>query len=365
MFKLIRQERAKHFDTSNDYLIIIDDKMNLKLYKSDNVEFSEKLEGDFTNVNSLDYGKFLIKRDDNTALVLKSISNSYELSPDFNEVPISDISEEKDIALSINWISYYPVEIESKFIDLKSKNVLWSSKNITSCSMIGDVLLSIEYENLVVYQLHDGCLKSRFDLTPYLIDFTTTDQSKSEGKIQNYIGLTGGVLWIGLSSGRLLAINTTIGSLEHQVGFQESPLPEDFPYEIREGDYLPFGELMQLDVDKSEIIGLRNRYFMKVDLSKSVPRREYVDIGESMEAHQISSSYRNYTFPFDAQFVYFCDDRQGKIGVFDRNKKEVVWSYQLEMERDGIAQILEMKYADNRWYVLDRNDTLHIFERVS
>ena len=83
-----------------------------------------------------------------------------------------------------------------------------------------------------------------------------------------------------------------------------------------------------------------------------------------MTAHKINSNYRNYSFPIDEQFIYFCDDRQGKIGVFDRDKKEVVWSYELDMERDGIAQILEMKYADNRWYVLDRSDTLHIFERA-
>jgi len=364
MFKLIRKERAKYFDTSKDYLIILDDQMNLELHKSDNVEFSEKLEGDFTNVNSLDYGEFLIKKDDNTALVLKRISTGYELSPDFNEVPISDINEEKDIAFVLNWISYYPVEIESKFIDLKSKNVLWSSKNITSCSMIRDVLISIEHENLVVYKLHDGRLKSRFDLTPYLIGFTTTDQSKSENKIQNYIGLTGSILWIGFSSGRLLAIDIERGSKEHLIGFKESDLPQ-FPFEVKEGDYLPFGELMQLDEDKGEIIGLRDKYFIKVDLGQSKPRRKYIDVGQSMAAYKISSSYRNYSFPIDEQFIYFCDDRQGKIGVFDREKKEVVWSYKLDMERDGIAQILEMKYANNQWYVLDRNDTLHIFERIA
>ena len=73
----------------------------------------------------------------------------------------------------------------------------------------------------------------------------------------------------------------------------------------------------------------------------------------------------SYPFPFDQHHIYFCDDQQGKIGLFDRAKKEVVWSKELEMEHDGIAQILEVEYADNKWYVLDRNDTLHVFERES
>jgi hypothetical protein len=120
---------------------------------------------------------------------------------------------------------------------------------------------------------------------------------------------------------------------------------------------------MQLDENKGEIIGLRDKYFFIIDLKELNPTRKYINVGGSMDAFNITSSYRNQTFPYDKQFIYFCDDRQGKIGVFDRDKKEVVWSYKLEMEKDGVAQILEMKYSNNRLYVLDRNNTLHIFEK--
>jgi len=82
-----------------------------------------------------------------------------------------------------------------------------------------------------------------------------------------------------------------------------------------------------------------------------------------MKDHNINSSYRNYDFPAEGNYIYFCDDRQGMIGVFDRKKQEVVWNYELEMKKDGISQILDMRYVNNRWYVLDRNDTLHIFEK--
>lgn len=181
-------------------------------------------------------------------------------------------------------------------------------------------------------------------------------------QVKNFLGVYNLEFWFALSSGKLLGLNVERGSLKHQIGFKESDL-QQLPFEVNEGDYLPFGELMQLDEVKGEIIGLRDKYFMKVDLSQPEPSRKYIDVGQSMAAHDISSSYRNYAFPTDEEFIYFCDDRQGKIGIFDRSEIEVLWSHKLDMEYDGIAQILEMKYSDNRWYVLDRNDTLHIFER--
>ncbi|AYB29382.1 hypothetical protein [Chryseolinea soli] len=180
--------------------------------------------------------------------------------------------------------------------------------------------------------------------------------------VKNLLGVYGSRLWFGLLSGKILGLNIKTGALEHQVGFKESDLTP-FSYNIKEGDYLPFGDMMQLDKNKGEIIGLRDKYLMKVNLDQSNPAREYLNVGQSMATHKIISSYRNNDFPLNANFIYFCDDRQGKIGVFDRKRQEVVWSHELEIEKSGIAQILEMKYANNRWYVLDRNDTLHILER--
>ena len=197
----------------------------------------------------------------------------------------------------------------------------------------------------------------------YLTSYKTTDQSQAYDEIQNYIGLYKNILWISLHSGKLISFNIDTGRLANQIGFAESDLT-NFGYKVQDGDYIPFGGLMQLDEEREQIIGIRDKYFMKIDLTQSNPRRKYINVSNSMNDHSMLSSYRHQTFPFDENYIYFCDDRQGKIGVFDREKLEVVWSYELEMERDGIAQILDMKYANNRWYILDRNDTMHVFERV-
>ena len=227
-----------------------------------------------------------------------------------------------------------------------------------------DTLINTKYLNdqvIIGYDLESFEELWNVDIAEYG-QFKDIRQELQDGLITHVLGTFGDTVWFGVSSGSLMGVNIKTGELKHQLGFKDNDFPK-FPFEVKEGDYLPFGELMQLDEDKAEIIGLRDKYFIKVNLGQSEPRRKYIDVGQSMTAHKISSNYRNYSFPIDEQFIYFCDDRQGKIGVFDREKQEVTWSYELEIQKGGIAQILEMKYSNNRWFVLDRNDILHIFEK--
>jgi len=229
---------------------------------------------------------------------------------------------------------------------------------------LNHVLINSKYLNNQVISAYDVTnfeLLWDFNIAPYA-RFNDSRLEIQEGIITNILGIHDDNLWLGISSGKLIKLNIRNGKFVGELGFQDSQLP-NFGYLIKEGDYIPWGDLMQLDERKAQIFGLRDKYFMKIDLNNN-QRREYIDIGKSMNAFKINSSYRNYTFPSDEKYIYFCDDRQGKIGVFDREALEVIWSYEIEMERDGIAQILDMKYEDNRWYVLDRNDVLHIFVRV-
>lgn len=361
MFRSLSQIKAKEFAVLHDKLVVIEDNSVL-LYENDNLVFRKKMQGDFTRTFRLNDG-FLIRRDDNTSLILQKVNELYSLGSYLDDQPIDEVSESGEYILSTKYLSYYPIKLETKLIRTRDKTVIFTSSQPTHYKFIKGILLSTE-KNLVIYDLSEKKVKSQAELVPFLTNFTRTDGTETEDNIQNYIGLFENVLWVGLSSGRLLAIDIENGSRKHQIGFNESDFP-NFSFEIKEKDYLPFGELMQLDEDAGEIIGLRDKYLIKIDLGQLEPRRRYLDVGQSMIEHKISSSYRNDSFPIDEQFIYFCDDRQGKIGVLDRNKKEVVWSYELEMKRDGIGQILEMKYCNKRWYVLDRNETLHIFERIS
>jgi hypothetical protein len=194
--------------------------------------------------------------------------------------------------------------------------------------------------------------------------FKDIRKESQEGLITHILGLYNQTLWIGLSSGKLIGLDYTDGTKKFSIGFEESVLPKTLANQVTNQDYIPFGELMQLDSRNGEIIGLRDGYFMKADLGMPSPKREYISVTESMAAHEISSSFRSYSFPFDENFIYFCDDRRGKIGLFDREKEETIWSTALNIPDDGIAKLTEMKVSNNVWCILDRNGVLHIFERT-
>jgi hypothetical protein len=182
-------------------------------------------------------------------------------------------------------------------------------------------------------------------------------------EVRNFLGVYKLTLWFGLSSGKLIGLDAQTGHLVSELGFRQSDLPS-FPYKVREGDYLPFGEFMQLNEKEGELIGLRQTYFMKVSLDASSLKREYTDVSDSMTTHSITSSYRNYTFPLIDGQLCFCDDKQNKIGVFDCDVKKVVWSKQLDKDISQSPIILEMKYFNGKLCILESSNTLHVLERI-
>jgi hypothetical protein len=232
--------------------------------------------------------------------------------------------------------------------------------NINCTLSNGNILLDIDKDTEIRRITLGGKIIWEYTISGKYLDIRGEE---CRSLIKNVLGVYNDILWLSLTSGELVGIDIQTGKHLYRLGFNEISEP-NFPYQIQADAYLPFGDLMQLDEEKGEIIGLRNEFFIKLDLNRTALNREYINVSETMKACKISSSYRNLIFPSDEGHIYFCDDRQGKIGVFDRHKLEVIWSHELEIEHDGIAQILEMKYEDNRWYVLDRNDVLHIFERV-
>ena len=254
----------------------------------------------------------------------------------------------------------------SVLIDPQTNSKVWESDERMGMVYIhNDRLIKSKFRNkrsLSCQDINSNVGLWEFDVSDYA-NYYDMRKELQEGLISCIMGVLNEVLIISLTSGKLLGVGLGTGNLLYQIGFTETELPQ-LPFIVSEGDHIPYGELMQLDQQKEEIFGLRDHYFFHVDLTAKDLRRQYFDIGTSMNAYGINAKYRNTEYPYDESYIYFCDDRQGKIGVFDRKRKEVVWSTQLDIEQEGIAQILEMKFANNRWYVLDRHNTLHIFEKT-
>ncbi|MEL7145205.1 MAG: hypothetical protein AAFO69_02465 [Bacteroidota bacterium] len=169
-------------------------------------------------------------------------------------------------------------------------------------------------------------------------------------------GLHDNVLWIVLTSGKILG-------LSNETGLQRYTL-ESFPISDSDTTHqkpVALGRSMQIDINTGLMFGIHNKHYVELDLKQN----DLHSICTTLPKSTLDANIVGSKFPFDDDYIYFCDDRQGKIAVFDRHWKEVVWSHQLDIKQEGIAQILEMKYQDHKWYILDRHQTLHIFERTA
>lgn len=238
------------------------------------------------------------------------------------------------------------------FFDFERKDFEPMTQEIHVSIGSGEFMLNIDNESNTLNSVSiEGEKLWSFSISGEYFDIRGEDQKTS---YMGTLGIHNGVLWIWLSSGELIGLDEKTGELTKRIRSGGSKDNPEFK----------FGGAMQIDADTSSLIGLWSKYYIEINLNDPNLSVKYTDLSESLEAISMSISYRSHAFPYDTKSIYFCDDRQGKIGVFDRGKKEIVWSYELDMRRDGIAQILEMKYADNKWYILDRNNTLHIFEKA-
>ncbi len=349
-------KQIKSFDLCNDKLYYVTSEMDVSGIEAIDIKkIGTKYPGEIFTLSS-----FLIWQDGRGKSVVYDLTES--------SLVFSNSSENEKYTFRRIDLVEKGLLIVSRRLEGKKQTCLFRLKDRTFDQINFNITASVnglhaldvdaDFQEIRLVDL-DGHIIWNYNITGEYFDLRKEEHKTN---LVNIIGTYNDKLLLGLSSGEIEEINIGTGSLIKRLssnGIDSS----GFPFQIIKGDYIPFGELMQLDENKGEIIGLRDKYFFSIDLKELNPTRKYINVGKSMDAFNITSSYRNHTFPCDKQFIYFCDDRQGKIGVFDRDKKEVVCSYELEMQKDGIAQILEMKYSNNRLYVLDRNNNLHIFEK--
>ncbi|HMP25931.1 MAG TPA: hypothetical protein PKC76_17500 [Saprospiraceae bacterium] len=190
------------------------------------------------------------------------------------------------------------------------------------------------------------------------------DRYHSTGELRRIIGVANDILWIALTSGRLLGLLIKSGEIIHNIS-----VPSSYPsnYKLKEEDeYLYFGEYMQLDKSGKILFGLRANWYWEIPLNVDHPKDNFIlyDIEDTMLLHEMRASMVGYEWSFDSDYIYFGDSQAAKIGVFDRFKREVVWSAQVEVKKEGLGSLKKLEYADGKLYVLDRTNVLHIYERI-
>lgn len=184
-----------------------------------------------------------------------------------------------------------------------------------------------------------------------------------KAEIKKILGTFNEVLWISLNSGRLLGLDIHTGDLRHDLA-----IPANFFVHIS-GYVNQFdsaaGSL--LDEKRGLIFGLHLTYYWEINLIN--PENEYIlyDISEQCKNKLIGGGEITYELVWkDEEIIFhqwsFAQD-PSYVGIFNRNTRQITWTSR-ELGEEGVFKgVKKVEFSENRLYVLDRANTLHIFER--
>ena len=121
-----------------------------------------------------------------------------------------------------------------------------------------------------------------------------------------------------------------------------------------------------LDDKKGIIIGLIADRFFEIDLNKEKATPMLYGMWDKMEKMNLKKYGVNGNTSLQGDLLYFYNDKELQFGILDINTKEIIYISEpiAVVERDDcFTQLKDLKVSENKVYILDSNDTLHIFER--
>jgi len=212
---------------------------------------------------------------------------------------------------------------------------------------------------------------------PKSFDFVDFTSKKLEGKIVKILGAYKDNVWLLISNGSLLALNTKTGLQSAHIvtpsfaeGFN-SERQQNIKKHIDKNNYGVFNNSsnnVQLDTDKGVIFGFPYQCYAEVNLKNPTYPFTLWDIKHTLDAQKegdkpgfeslkIGSWEKNDVYVYDSFFD------SNRFGVFDRATREIRWSEYFEGEDEGWGAIQDLKYTSGYLYIHAKVDkSLHIYQ---
>ncbi|MFO6423437.1 hypothetical protein [Motilimonas sp. KMU-193] len=197
-----------------------------------------------------------------------------------------------------------------------------------------------------------GPAENRNDLIRYDTDFNplwtykvTGTYQKSGSNIQRAIrirdirGIYANKIWLEMVSDEVIALDLATGAELLKI-----PATHD----------------MALDTVTGQLIALNHQHYYEIDLNAATPELVELDIKANLNIIEGEGQPSGNMGCFNQDYIFYYSQEFGRIGVFDRQSKQTVASYQPDILGRSMNMIKEMQCYDNRLYVLDAVDTLHV-----
>ena len=282
---------------------------------------------------------------------------------------LDSLSSNLELGISTKWISYYPVDIEHSVFQVDTLRIQWTSKN-PSLRFEGDLVISEFDKGFNLYEQESGRVLWSYALPDSKYDwynlgsvYISERSVPIKAEIKKILGTFNEILWISLNSGRLLGLDIHTGDLRHDLA-----IPANF-FAYISGYVNQFDSAADslLDEKRGIIFGLHLTYYWEINLIN--PENEYIlyDISEQCNKKLIGGNEIAADLVWRNEEIFFYQwsfaQDPSYVGIFNRNTRQITWTSR-ELGEEGIFKgVNKVEFSENRLYVLDRANTLHIFER--
>lgn len=184
------------------------------------------------------------------------------------------------------------------------------------------------------------------------------DVINKQATINKILGVFNNILWVLLSSNKILGINIDSGKEEKYF-----MAPDVFSNRWNEEEATkisPFGHNTVLDLKTGEIYSVYYQQYGVIDLNEMT--YSLYSIKESTEEYAMKI-YNSNAVAGDNIFIHE-DLDSNHFGIFNKKIKKIIWSKKLEDQNGKSLGIRRISYAQNKLFIHDRYNTLHIYEDV-
>ncbi|MCU0325665.1 MAG: hypothetical protein MUF45_10490, partial [Spirosomaceae bacterium] len=181
------------------------------------------------------------------------------------------------------------------------------------------------------------------------------DKKWEEGKVEHFVGVVNDILWVDIASGTIIGLDIETGELKHLftepnkiIGTATKPHQQSPHF------------WLNYDEKRNILFGFHYDVFGEINLNESEPTLTFYILEDCTKYQAFCPNLERYCY--DANYFYYLDAFNGKIGVINRNTKNLDWVYTFS-EGSTMGILMKIEVSENHLFVLDSGGTLHIFER--
>ena len=266
---------------------------------------------------------------------------------------------------------YYFSDSSFIYYDRVSKRLMYNDLEL----LRGKILSSYIFDDLLFFEKENKIQTINFLSGQFLWEFSLSSLGKWKNpytdeeidfQVRRFIGIYNGIFWVFLNAEGFIGLDIETGELKyripeyHQAIGKTSTSSYDHSKGFFRSDYL-------LNSEKGKILGLAVDVFIEIDLTQEPPFVTQYGLQEEFEKYNIKKANDTAEdFVVQDNLLYFYLAEQLRFGLLDINTKEIIYVSEpiavVERE-DCFTQLKDLKVSENKVYILDSNNTLHIFER--